>query len=165
MRKTIRCLALALALALLLAGCGLIKNATSTNELGKELRTLFFAFAVEAVSSPADYEGYTPAEGDRLVVCTVRVENTFGETLPMYDTDFQLQWGEGDGDWGWSLDAFTDSMMPLEWELPAGAQATYDLVFEVPADASRFQLAYLEQYVDEEGNEGQGDLFWVDFAV
>ena len=164
--KIIRCLALALALALLLAGCGVPEIAPkTTGELGDELKTMFFTFAVDEASSPADYAGYTPAEGNRLVLCTVRVKNTFGETLPMYDTDFQLQWGSGDEDWAWAQDAFTDAMMPLEWELLTGDEVSYEMLFEAPAEVDRFMLVYLEQYVDEEGSEGEGDLFNVNFSV
>ena len=95
--------------------------------------------------------------------CNVTVDNTFGEALPMYDSDFQVQWGDGEEDFAWSLDAYSDKMMPLEWELATDESATYDLVFEVPADLSSFAIVYLEQYTDEDGNSGEGDLFTVQF--
>lgn len=46
-----------------------------------------------------------------------------------------------------------------------GAEETYDLLFEVPSDQSDYYLVYLEQYTDEDGNEGQGDLYTVHFTV
>ena len=46
-----------------------------------------------------------------------------------------------------------------------GAVETYDLLFEVPADVTDFSIVYLEQYTDEGGNDGQGDLYTVYFTV
>ena len=55
--------------------------------------------------------------------------------------------------------------MPLQWTLPVDGEATYDLVFEVPADVTTFSLVYLELYTDENGNEGEGDLYTVTFDL
>lgn len=133
--------------------------------VGDTLSNMFFDWTVDRAERVDEYAGYTAPDGYQLVVCGVTVENTFGEALPMYDADFQLQWGEGENDYAWSLDAYTDDMMPLEWELAADASASYDLVYEVPADVTEFSLVYLEQYTDEDGNEGQGDLYTVQFSV
>lgn len=166
MKRIAKLTALLLALALLLAACnGKSAEGKTTGELGDTLKTMFFDFSVDEASSPAEYDGYLPAEGNRLVVCTVTVANTFGETLPMYDTDFQLQWGSGDADFAWAVDAFNDQLMPLEWELLTGDTVTYEMLFEAPADVDRFMLVYLEQYVDGDGNEGEGELFNVNFSV
>lgn len=171
MKKICTILALVLALSLVFTGCSLSdlglkeEEPQLTGQVGDTMKTMFFDFSVDAVSSPEEYDGYTPAEGNRLVVCTVTVKNTFGETLPMYDTDFQLQWGSGDEDYAWAVDAFNDQLMPLEWELLTGDTATYDMLFEAPADVDRFMLVYLEMYTDADGNDGEGDLFNVNFDV
>ncbi len=171
MKKICTILALVLALSLVFTGCSLSdlglkeEEPQLTGQVGDTMKTMFFDFSVDAVSSPEEYDGYTPAEGNRLVVCTVTVDNTFGETLPMYDTDFQLQWGSGDEDYAWAVDAFNDQLMPLEWELLTGDTATYDMLFEAPADVDRFMLVYLEMYTDADGNDGEGDLFNVNFDV
>lgn len=165
MKKIAKLTALLLALTLVLAGCGGAGAGKTTGDTGDTLKTMFFDFSVDEASSPAEYDGYVPAEGNRLVVCTVTVTNTFGDTLPMYDTDFQLQWGSSDEDFAWAVDAFNDQLMPLEWELLTGDTVTYDMLFEAPADVDRFMLVYLEQYVDGDGNEGEGELFNVNFSV
>ncbi len=95
----------------------------------------------------------------------VRVKNDFGSTLPMYDTDFQLQWGPGDYDYAWAVDAFNDEMMPLEWELADGREATYDMLFEAPAGQNDFSLVYLEEYTDADGNDQTGEFFSADFTL
>ncbi|WP_367925240.1 DUF4352 domain-containing protein [uncultured Ruthenibacterium sp.] len=133
--------------------------------VGDKLSNMFFDWTVNSAESASEYEGYAAADGYQLVVCNVTIDNTFGEALPMFDTDFQLQWGEGEEDYAWSLDAYADTMMPLEWELADGESASYDLVFEVPADLTSFGIVYLEQYTDEDGNSGEGDLFTVQFEV
>jgi len=126
-------------------------------------------YTVLEATSPAEYDGYTAAEGNRLIVCSVKVKNTFGETIPMYDSDFQLQWGNiggDDDDYTFSLDAFNDTMMPLEYELADGEEVTYDLVFEAPADVKDFGLVYLEEYyTGSESESGTGDFFSVNFTV
>ena len=132
-------------------------------EVGDTLSNMFFDWTVNSADNMDEYEGYTAADGYQLVVCNVTISNTFGDALPMYDMDFQLQWGEGEDDFAWSLDAYTDDMMPLEWELATDSSARYDLVYEVPADLTEFTIAYLEQYIDEAGNEGEGDLYTVQF--
>ena len=40
--------------------------------------------------------------------------------------------GGDDDDYTFSLDAFNDTMMPLEYELADGEEVTYDTVFEAP---------------------------------
>lgn len=171
MKKIGKLLALVLALSVVFTGCSLgdlglkEEEPQLTGEIGDTLETMFFDFSVDEASSPAEYDGYTPAEGNRLVLCTVTVTNTFGETLPMFDADFQLQWGSGDEDYAWAIDAFNDELMPLEWELLTGDTATYKMLFEAPADVDRFMIVYLEMYTDADGNDGEGDLFNVNFSV
>lgn len=134
-------------------------------EIGDTLSNMFFDWTVNSADSVTEYEGYTPADGYQLVVCNVTVANTFGEALPMYDADFQLQWGDGEEDYAWSLDPYADSMMPTEWELATDSSASYDLVYEVPADLTDFIIVYLEQYIDEDGNDGEGDLYTIQFQI
>lgn len=167
----------ALTLGAALTGCSGITlfNAgkDTDGELGDTMSNMFFDFTVNTAEVVSDYDGYTAADGNKLVVCSVTVKNTFGEELPMYDSDFQIQWGEGDEDYAWSVDPLeedadgmpTNAQMPLSWYMADGAEETYDLLFEVPSDQSDYYLVYLEQYTDADGNEGQGDLYTVHFTV
>lgn len=164
--------------ALTLTGCSgitLLEGAGNATEgtIGDTLSNMFFDFTVNSAAVADEYDGYTPADGSKLVVCSMTLENDFGEDLPMYDSDFQIQWVEGDEDYAWSLNPVstdedgmpTNSQMPLEWTMADGAVETYDIVFEVPADISDFVIVYLEQYVDQDGNEGEGQLYSVSFSV
>ena len=167
MKKSWKLFAVVLALVCLSACVGVNPLAEKKLDgvVGDTLSNMFFDWTVNSAESVGEYEGYTAADGYQLLVCNVTVDNTFGEALPMYDSDFQVQWGDGEEDFAWSLDAYSDKMMPLEWELAADESATYDLVFEVPADLSSFAIVYLEHYTDEDGNSGEGDLFTVQFEV
>ena len=149
-----------LMLALALTACS---NGKKNGGIGDTLSTMFFDYTVVSAESPASYDGYTPADGDKLVVLSVKVKNDFGSTLPMYDTDFQLQWG--DDDFAWAVDAFNADMMPLQWELADKTTATYDMLFEVPANITEFSLCYLEEYTDRNGKDQTGDFYSVDFTV
>ena len=167
----------ALTLGAALTGCSGITlfNAgkDTDGELGDTMSNMFFDFTVNTAEVVSDYDGYTAADGNKLVVCSVTLKNTFGEELPMYDSDFQIQWGEGDEDYAWSVDPLeedadgmpTNAQMPLSWYMADGAEETYDLLFEGPSDQNDYYLVYLEQYTDEDGNEGAGDLYTVHFTV
>ena len=172
MKKMTKRIALALSMvlfALAFTACGpnLLSGGDGGSKdteggIGDTLSNMFFDYTVLEATSPAEYDGYTAAEGNRLIVCSVKVKNTFGETIPMYDSDFQLQWGNiggDDDDYTFSLDAFNDTMMPLEYELADGEEVTYDLVFEAPADVKDFGLVYLEEYyTGSESESGTGGL-------
>ena len=138
---------------------------TATGDIGRTFSTMFFDYTVVSAYSPAVYDGYKAAAGNKLLVVRVRVKNDFGSTLPMYDTDFPLFWGNGDYEYSWAVDAFNDDMMPLEWELADGQEATWDMLFEVPADRVDFSLSYLEEYTDRYGSDQTGEWYDAQFSL
>ena len=60
------------------------------------METYFFDFTVNSAYLTSDYAGYTPAEGNVLLVADITVKNTFQQSFEMYDVDFQAQWDDGD---------------------------------------------------------------------
>lgn len=149
-----------LMLALAFAACS---DKKTSGGIGDTLSTMFFDYTVVSAESPSEYDGYTPEDGNKLLLLSVKVKNDFGSTLPMYDDDFQLQWG--DGEYTWAVRAFNSEMMPAEWELENKKTATYDMLFEVPANETEFSLAYLEIYTDRNNNAQTGDVFSITFTV
>lgn len=130
--------------------------------IGDRMRTVFFEFTVNSVEYPDSYGDITPADGNQLVVADVTVRNVFSQTLPMSIYDFQIQWGDGDQDYGYQEEGLTgDNLMPDQWQLMRGASETYKLLYEIPADAdpNKLSISYLEVWEDNT----QGDVFFVYF--
>ena len=113
----------------------------------------------------ADDDGY--AEGNKLLVAEITVKNTDRSTVTMYDTDFQIQWGDDDDDDAYDApityygDAVSDDQLPEEYDLSVNEERTGLLVFEVPEDSKDYSISYLEQF----SNETEGDVFFVYFTA
>ena len=90
--------------------------------MGDHMRNVFFEYTVNSVDFPDSYEGITASDGNQLLVANVTVKNVFSQNLPMSFYDFQIQWGDGDRDFGYQIgyeDADDDyatvgNMMPVE---------------------------------------------------
>ena len=99
----------------------------------------------------------------------VTVKNTSTESIPMYDTDFQVQWnvdGEYDVPITYYTDAVSDQQLPTEYELAVDEERTGLLVFEVPVDQKDFSISYLELFESDTSEEGEeGDVFFVYFTA
>ena len=104
------------------------------------------------------------------------MKNTFRESIEMYDTDFQAQWGEDeDPEATPSPSPRTRGPLPNwnRWEeincralsLAVDEERSGQLVYEVPQGYVDFSLSYLELYDDgsEEGNTG--DTYFVFFTA
>lgn len=126
---------------------------------GDVMSTSFFDFTVNTASLvPSDAED----PYDYLVV-NVTVRSTFPETIPMFDTDFELYWDMQDENDPWLplAPGLLDSQLPEEYSLDFGETSTGDLIFQVDKGVSEYVLLYMEIY--EDGFEG--DMFAVYFAV
>ena len=167
-------MATCLAVMLLLTGCGdktgYAEDGYGEGNLGDTMHTYFFDYTVNSAYLCPEFEGYTPSqEGYTLLVADVTVKNTFNESIPMYDTDFQVQWNTEDGydvPITYYADAVSDQQLPTEYELAVDEERTGLLVFEVPADQKDFSISYLELFESETSEEGdEGDVFFVYFTA
>lgn len=135
--------------------------------IGDVMRTYFFDYTVNSAYTCKEFEGYTPAEGNKLLVAEITVKNTDRSTVTMYDTDFQIQWGDDDDDDAYDApityysDAVSDDQLPEEYDLSVNEERTGLLVFEVPEDSKDYSISYLEQF----SNETEGDVFFVYFTA
>lgn len=139
--------------------------------LGDVMRSYFFDFTVNSAYTCTDYNGYTPAEGNQLLVANLTIKNTSSSSIEMYDSDFQAQWGgEGDQDYSFPITfqedgsagpTFGDSQLESVYTLAIDEEITGDLVFEVPAGMRDFSVSYLEYFSDD----STGDLFAVYFTA
>lgn len=131
-----------------------------SGRVGDHMRNIFFEYTINSVEYPDSYGDITPADGNQLILADVTVRNVFSQTLPMSIYDFQIQWGEGDEDFGYQAEGLTgDNLMPDQYQLLRGASESYKLLYEVPADATEFSISYLEVWDDNT----EGDVFFVYF--
>lgn len=137
-------------------------NGYAEGDIGETIQTSWFAFTVNSVDFADEYAGRKPAEGNEFVIANITVANTFSDTLPMGNYDFQIQWGEGDEDYGYGLEEiFADTMMPYEYELEKGDTLTGDVVYEIPkVDNGSYSISFLEIYEDDQ----EGNVFFVFFS-
>lgn len=156
--------------AVLLTGCGPkegeAQDGYGEGRMGDTMHTEFFDYTVNSAYLCDDYEDYIPAEGYRLLVADVTVKNTFNESIPMFDTDFQAQWTDDSEDayvlpLTYYMDQVSDQQLPTEYELAVDEERTGALVFEVPEGEKDFSISYLELF--EDGSEG--DVFFVYFTA
>jgi len=135
-------------------------------KIGSKMKTAWFDFTVNSAYYTEDaIGGYTPSEGNILVVVNVTVKNTFQESIPMFDTDFQLQWGD-DADDAYAFPVATsekilDDQFPEEYDLKVKESTTGVLIFEAPEGNEDFSLSFLEYYEDDT----EGNLFFVYFTA
>lgn len=143
------------------------ENGNAEGRLGDTMHTYFFDYTVNSAYLCDEYEGYTPAEGNEILVADVTIKNTFTSTLPMYDTDFQIQWNDdADDAYGFPItldlnDVLNDQMLPTEYELSISKSINGLLVYEVPAGNKDFSISYLEMFDDDT----TGDVFFVYFSA
>ncbi len=127
--------------------------------IGDTFRTAFFEFTIKSAMVVDAYADYKAEEGMKLIDIVISEKNIFGDSLPMFNYDYQMQWGsEGFANGLLDLD---EKIMPKEFTLGIDEEVEYHLVYEVPIDVSDFQLVYLEVYEDN----SEGDFFAVYFEV
>lgn len=142
-------------------------NGNAEGRLGDTMHTYFFDYTVNSAYLCDEYEGYTPADGYEILVADITVKNTSTSTLPMYDTDFQIQWNdEADDAYGFPItldlnDVLNDQMLPGEYDLAIAKSINGLLVYEVPAGNNDFSISYLEMFDDDT----TGDVFFVYFSA
>ena len=187
MRKRI-VFSLMASILLLLSACGSIpgmeggsssggsaSSSDGTYHVGDTISTAFFDFTVNSAYLTSDYAGYTPAEGNVLLVANITVKNTFEQSIEMYDTDFQVQWDDGDDAYAYpittDMETYTEvepvgeNQLPGTYPMAVDEERSGELVYEVPSGFTDFSIAYLEQFVDDSGEESTGETFFVYFTA
>lgn len=135
--------------------------------LGDIMHTAFFEYTVNSAYLCDEYEGYVPLDGNVLLVADVTVNNPYKNSVPMYDTDFQIQWSsDADDAYDYPITFYMDvdetiseDMLPAEYSLRRFESRNGLLVYEVPEGETYFSISYLEIYEDD----SEGDVFFVYF--
>ena len=139
--SAVKC-ALTLFIAACLTACGGEKSVVAQE--GETVSTALFDFSISDVQIINSYTNVEVPDGSKLVSMQLAVENTSDETYTMFAEDFQLQWGDGDEDFGVCLPAVDDEMIPYSYELEPGQSHTGTMLVTVPADCTQLTVAYQE---------------------
>ena len=143
------------------------KDGFAEGGMGTTMHTYFFDYTVNSAYLCDEYEGYGASDVYEFLVVDVTVKNTSPQSIEMYDTDFQIQWGDDSDDaFDFSLtfysengEPLSDDMLPGTYTLASKESRTGLLVFEVPEGNSEFSLSYMELF----GDDSTGDTFFVYF--
>lgn len=138
------------------------ENGEAVGDVGDIMRGVFLDFTVNDAYLTDTYESLKASEGMKLFVANLTIKNNMDRTLPMYDTDFQLAWGDGDDEWALPVtyeypEKKCGKMFAFEYSIPVGAKYTGEAVYEVPEGYKNFAISFKEYF--EDGSEG--DLFIV----
>ena len=151
---------------LFFAGCSPLEKVILAEErgyaegvMGDLLGTEWFTIRVnKAALTDRYYDAVKADRGEKLAVINLTLESTIDRDVTVFDTDFQLQWGETDDGYGYPVTAedpslSAEGMMEKAYTLKARQKKTGNLVFRVPEGWNEFWLAFQEFYdTEEEGN-------------
>jgi hypothetical protein len=143
---------------------GRYTGGTATGSLGATMTNQFFSYRVNSAQLAASYEGQKPAEGNVYLVAELMVTNQMGVAILMFSDDFQVQWGEGDEDYGYPIPKFAAAQMEDEYEIQPDVTLGSTVVYEVPipeGDSAEYNISYQEVYEDDV----VGNTFFVYFEL
>ena len=177
MKKLLKGLMIGL-LSAALIGCGTKENVIRPDDsgyaegnMGDTLATEWFTIKVNSASLTDNYMDAVEArEGEKLAVVNVTLASTYDKDVPMFDTDFQIQWGEADDGFGYPVTSDDSSikaegMLESEYTLGAKKKVTGDLVFRVPDGWNDFWLAFQEYYDTSDEEAIDGNTFFIAFQA
>lgn len=141
------------------------KDGFARGYIGDEMHTSWFDFTVNSAYVTTEYEGYTPDDGNELLVVELTVHNTFKKSVPMFYDDFQAQWNDDAEDaYAWSIEnasSLNKDMFPDEYDLAVNQSRTGLLLYEVPAGNDDFSISFQEYFDDD----STGSVFFVYFTA
>ncbi len=132
-----------------------------TAGVGEAVQNAFFTMTVDKVEKVSEVEGYgTGIDGMDFLILDVTIQNTFGDVIDMFTSDFTVEWGTGDEDWDPGFVKSFEDQLEDEWTMADGETVSGKLYFAVPAEKEEFRLAYTEVWADS----FIGDTYLVDLA-
>lgn len=144
----------------------------ASGRIGDTMRSVFFDFTVNDAYLCGEYEGYIPSEGHTLLVLDMTVYNYTTASVPMFDTDFIVQWNSEEDD-AFSVPVTTardgypntgveamGDMLPEIYDVGINGTEQGLLVYEVAEGVTDFAV-YYEEYFDD---DTVGDLYVVYFT-
>ena len=164
---------LLLMMLLSLAACGGSKDHSNAEYggVGDTMSTAWFDFTVTDAYSCAQYQGYLPSEGYKLVVVALSLKNDCGRPADMRGDDFVICWGDDDDIFSEDIPlaaGLSGDQFPDEYILDANESKTGVMVFEVPQEFHEFTVRFMEPFAsdfDADPDSDEGETFFVDFTA
>lgn len=131
-------------------------------EIGNTMRTYWFDFTVNSAYLCDSFSGYSADDGNKILVVDITVTNTFGELLPMFDTDFWVEWNDEGDTYAFPVEnasSLNSKILPSSYNMDADEIKQWLLLYEVPDGYTDFAIAYIEINESDE----TGDFFVVYF--
>lgn len=130
---------------LLLCGCGARASLQAAH--GDTVSTALFDYSVREAEVLDSYPGIRIPEEDKLVRLWLVVKNTSTQNYTMFAQDFQVQWGDGEKEYGTCLEAVDETMMPEAYPLDPGMTHQGAMLVTVPRDCAALAAAGLYLFV------------------
>ena len=187
MKKLLTITALILVVALSLASCDSVQQATAdmlgsvannlgattaagssdlgsdeiTVDIGEVCQTHFFDFTVKKVYRVEDHD-YDLADGMQLIAVDIKVKNVFKSDIPMFNGDFSIysEYEAGDVFYDPVLEAGLKNQLPDEYDLKPKQEIEGTLYYEISEDFDEMVLTTYDNYE----NGDVGNYFYVDLA-
>ena len=142
---------------------GRMVGGTAKGRIGDDMINVFFSFSVDKADLAHEYEGNAAERGYVYLVAELTLTNAFDGPLPIWSSDFLLQWGEGANDYGYPIDQISKMQFDDAFSLAREESLTKHAVYEVPVYEGKkeFVISYQEYY--EDGTEG--NTFYIIFDL
>lgn len=123
---------------------------TIIGNLGDTMNTYWFDFSVDEAVLTSEYEDITPSDGNVLLVLTMTIDNTYFEAVPMYASDFDVEWDDPDS-YETPIRIFINGEELTEdiYELPYADLVDAIFVYEVAEGYNEFIVYFDEYFADE----------------
>lgn len=123
---------------------------TIIGELGDTMSTYWFDFTVDDAVLTSEYEGSTPSAGNVLLVLTMTLDNTYFEAVPMYASDFDVEWDDPES-YETPISIFINGEELTEdaYEIPYADMVDATFVYEVAKGYEDFIVYFDEYFADE----------------
>ena len=149
-------------------------DGVAEGHIGDTMLTYFFDFTVKSLELYSQSENLVPQEGEtpylpeegcmpylteegyQLAVIEIEIKNTFGEAIPMFDTDFAVHWNGNADNLQYPItfymepSAFAgDNVLPYDYILAPDECRTGLLIFKIPYGSNNLSINYLEEFDDD----------------
>lgn len=133
------------------------RHGVARASISENVHTAFFDFCVQDAYLCSAYDVIKAPRQHTLLAVQVSLNNTTDMDAPMFDTDFQIQWGTDDFavPMTYQSNLQADHLLADSYTLLAHSKVEGVLLYAVPQGVTDFQMVYQEY----DARQALGDLF------